>query len=82
MVYTFFNVAISYTTNFMQEGYEKFNPRLNRTSIYKDFVYPLWFPFDVSFSDGYYLLGFFLEPYAFWTLMSSFLSKIIKLFSR
>lgn len=71
------NVLISYTTNYMTESYEKLNSRLNKTSIYKDYVYPLWFPFDISISDGYYLVGFLYEPYAFVTLMGSFLSKTI-----
>ncbi|XP_076253897.1 putative odorant receptor 92a [Rhynchophorus ferrugineus] len=71
--YVHVNALISYTQNWFQPTYEKFNPILNRTSIYRDYVYLLWYPFDTSVSDGYYLLGFFYQPICFCSLMCPFI---------
>ncbi|KAG5894246.1 hypothetical protein JTB14_007873 [Gonioctena quinquepunctata] len=74
MLYLIVNIASSYTINFFQSTIEEFNPRINRTSTYRDFVYPMWLPFDVSISDGYYLIAFFYQPYAVFFLMGGFIT--------
>uniref|UniRef100_R9PSL6 Odorant receptor n=1 Tax=Dendroctonus ponderosae TaxID=77166 RepID=R9PSL6_DENPD len=66
------NISISYTINYGNPLYEKWNPLLNKTSVYRDYPYPLLYPFDTSVSDGHYLLGFFYQPYAFFCLMCAF----------
>ncbi|XP_019766781.2 uncharacterized protein LOC109542143 [Dendroctonus ponderosae] len=66
------NISISYAINYGNPLYEKWNPLLNKTSVYRDYPYPLLYPFDTSVSDGHYLLGFFYQPYAFFCLMCAF----------
>ncbi|XP_030755055.1 putative odorant receptor 92a [Sitophilus oryzae] len=64
---------VTYVVNSQTATYEKFNPKLNRTSVYRDYAYALWYPFDTSVSDGFYYIGFFYQPYAFFMLMSSYM---------
>ncbi|KAH1018917.1 hypothetical protein HUJ05_006600 [Dendroctonus ponderosae] len=74
LIYVVLNLSISYAFNYMGPTYEKWNPARNKTFVYRDYPYPLWYPFDTSISDGYYLLGFFYQPYAFFFIMAAFLS--------
>ncbi|XP_030755158.1 odorant receptor 2a-like [Sitophilus oryzae] len=67
----FLNLFATYVVNYFEPTYEKFNPTVNGTSLYRDYAYGLWYPFDTSISDGFYLLGFFYQPYAFFYLMDS-----------
>ncbi|XP_060533722.1 odorant receptor Or2-like [Cylas formicarius] len=71
-LYVFLNITLSYYFNYHERTYEKFNPALNKTSVYRKYVYPLWYPFDTSLSDGYYMVGFLYQPYAFYSLVASF----------
>nr|QXE93221.1 odorant receptor 41 [Eucryptorrhynchus scrobiculatus] len=71
--YVVLNISTSYILNHREPTYQKWNPRLNRSSTYRDYAYPLWYPFDTSVSDGFYWLGFLYQPYAFYFLMSCFL---------
>ncbi|KAG5894244.1 hypothetical protein JTB14_007871 [Gonioctena quinquepunctata] len=48
---------------FAAEEYEASNPYLNRTSIYRKYLTPIYLPFDLSL-DGYYWLGYFFSFYA------------------
>lgn len=45
------------------EPYEKFNPKLNRTSIYRKLPFDTYFPFDISVSDGHFWWACFLQIY-------------------
>ncbi|XP_076256856.1 uncharacterized protein LOC143194156 [Rhynchophorus ferrugineus] len=73
LFYVILNISMTYTLNYQRPVYERFNGRLNRTSLYRDYAYSLYYPFDTSISDGYYLIGFFYQPYSFFFLMSSFM---------
>ncbi|CAG9814828.1 unnamed protein product, partial [Phaedon cochleariae] len=68
------NFVSSYTMNYYEDTYEKFNPYLNKTSVYRDFVYPMWLPFDYSVSDGHYFLTFMYQPIGYYVLVGGFLT--------
>lgn len=69
------NLFFTYFFNYLNPTKMRWNPGLNKTSTYRDYPYPFWFPFDTSLSDGYYWLGFFYQPYAFQYLVSGFFCK-------
>ncbi|KAL1501256.1 hypothetical protein ABEB36_006612 [Hypothenemus hampei] len=74
ITFVWINIIISYVTNYFTfPEVERWNPHKNKTSTYRDYPYPLYYPFDISISDGYYWLGFFYQPYAFLFLMCAFL---------
>ncbi|XP_050299548.1 odorant receptor 2a-like [Anthonomus grandis grandis] len=72
LVYLGLNLTITYTLNLLEPVYEIWSPQLNRTQIFRDYPYPLWYPFDISISDGNYWIGFFYQPYAYFFLLGGF----------
>ncbi|XP_050299551.1 odorant receptor 2a-like [Anthonomus grandis grandis] len=75
ITYVGINLSSTFILNYLSSPeYEKWNPILNRTQLYRDYAYPLWYPFDTSLSDGYYWIGFFYQPYAYFFLVCGFFS--------
>lgn len=75
LVFVPVNLFFSYFFNYLSPVKVRWNPGLNKTSTYRDYPYPVWFPFDTSLSDGYYWLGYFYQLYAFQFLVSGFFCK-------
>ncbi|XP_066251998.1 putative odorant receptor 92a [Euwallacea similis] len=72
LIFVPLNLLVAYVMNYLSSPVEKWNPSLNKTSLYREYPYPLWYPFDTSLSDGYYWCGFLYQPYAFYFLINGF----------
>lgn len=69
----FIIVTIQYIFSYVLETtFEEFNANLNKTSTYRKLPYPMYFPFDISVSDGYFWYAFFFQMYMVISLPCSF----------
>lgn len=62
-IFIFLNISFQYGVCLLVPPYEKFNGRLNRTSLYRSMPFDTYFPFDVSISDGHFWIGWLTQFY-------------------
>lgn len=58
------NVSFQYTFSLiLEDPYEQFNVKLNKTSVYRKLPFHMYYPFDTSVSDGHFWYVFFSQIY-------------------